>query len=104
MSRHVGPTPTKRPPAPDLSQGLCVGGRDPDLWAWRLDNEGIGSRARTERIAKAKAICHRCSVQHACREWRLTGPTRPAGVHGGQLWAEGVTEPEMGRQRQGAGV
>lgn len=94
MSRRIGPTPTKNTtPVPDLTDGLCIGHHDPELWAWLKDGERGTSTTSAARIRAAQDLCHRCPVRAGCLDWRLNGPTRPAGVHGGELFAEGAGEP-----------
>lgn len=46
---------------PDLSRGACVGNPHPHIF---YSDEPAN-------IARAKAICHRCSVQHHCLTYAL---------------------------------
>jgi len=69
------PERVSAPPAPDLSDGLCVIAPPHQRGYWT-------SRSQPERTA-ARRLCERCPVIAACREWSLTLPVTDTAVYGG---------------------
>ena len=74
-----------QPALPDLSEGLCVGSKDADDWHADM-HRNLRDRER------ARALCLRCPVMDACRDYAVSDP----GVQG--TWG-GLTEKERIRLR-----
>ena len=99
-----------------------------DLWAWQLRAACRGTdgswffppereqeKARSKRIAKAKAVCARCPVMAQCRTYAMT-VGEPFGVWGGLCEEErqqsagpsnspsGARERELAASRRGGPI
>jgi len=83
----------------DVSNGLCVGHNDPDLWfAGEVDRDGEAwSNARPEKsrlkleidkAVSALSVCSNCPAKVNCLELGMRGPQRYFGIYGGTMPGE----------------
>lgn len=80
-----------------LTNGLCVGHDDPDLWfSDTIEAEGSGRRPANEeqemttRALQALAICSNCPVKQECLAVGLSDEHIDNGIWGGTLSGERI--------------
>jgi hypothetical protein len=81
----------------NLTEGLCVGHNDPDLWfSDTIEAEGSGRRPgyveqeMTTRALQALAICSNCPAKQACLAVGMTEEHFDNGIWGGTLSGERI--------------
>ena len=82
----------------NLTNGLCVGHDDPDLWfSDSARDDGTRGRrfmveeiARVTRALEALDICNKCPIIKECREVGMTNDHIDNGVWGGTLSGERI--------------
>jgi len=84
----------------DVSDGLCVGHDNPDLWfAGEVDrdDEGVWTNTRPpacklrleiDKAVAALAVCGNCPAKVNCLELGMRGPQRYYGIYGGTMPGE----------------
>ena len=79
----------------DVSNGLCVGHNDPDLWFAGEAEKDFGERwvntkeqkqraqAEVEKAVAALSVCSNCPAKVNCLELGMRGPQLYYGIYGG---------------------
>ncbi len=82
---------------PSITEGLCVGHSDPDLWfSDTIEAEGSGRRPAhieqemTTRALEALAICNRCPAKQECLAIGMSEEHFDNGIWGGTLSGERI--------------
>lgn len=84
----------------DVSNGLCVGHENPDLWfagevdrddneVWTNTREQKGRlKLEVDKAVSALSVCSNCPAKVNCLELGMRGPQRYFGIYGGTMPGE----------------
>lgn len=84
----------------DVSNGLCVGHENPDLWfagevdrddneVWTNTREQRGRlKLEVDKAVSALSVCSNCPAKVNCLELGMRGPQRYFGIYGGTMPGE----------------